>query len=238
MAVRDLSGPIACLFAVIIVAGCASTEVTERNSYAADETIARPQRIVVQDFAASPADIPADSVLADRHVEHGTPQSAEEIAVGRKLGTLVAKKLAQDINDMGLTAVRTTSASAPKTGDIVLRGYFVSIDEGSASKRILIGFGSGAAELQTVVEGYQATAQGLRPLGSRELESGGGKLPGVMVPVAVAAASGNPVGLIVGGASKVAGEATGSETLEGTAKRTAGEIAEELRGIFEKHGWI
>ena len=119
----------------------------------------------------------------------------------------------------------------------MIRGYFVSVDEGSAAKRVLIGFGSGAAELRTVVEGYQATPQGLRPLGSRELKAGGSKIPGVLVPVAVVAATGNPVGLIVGGAAHLLGE-TGSETLEGTAKRTAEEIAEELQEPFEKQGWI
>ncbi len=226
-----------CLFALVVVAGCASTEVTEQKSYVGDEKIARPDRIIVYDFAATPADVPADSVLTGSYAEHGTPQTAEEIEAGRKLGGLVAQELAARIRDMGLSAVRAAGQPAPRDGDIVIRGYFVSIDEGSAKKRVLIGFGSGAAELRTVVEGYQATAQGLRPLGSRELEAGGGKLPGVLVPLAVVAASGNPVGLIVGSASKLIGE-TGSATLEGTAKRTAEEIAEELRDPFEKQGWI
>jgi len=234
---RRSSFAMACLFTLIAVVGCASTEVTERDSYVGDEKIARPDRIVVHDFAATPADVPADSVLAGRYAEHNTPQTAEELEAGRKLGAQVAQELAAGIRDMGLPAVRAAGEPAPRNGDIVIRGYFVSIDEGSAGKRILIGFGSGAAELRTVVEGYQMTDEGLRPLGSRELEAGGGKVPGVLVPVAVVAATGNPVGLIVGSAAHLVGE-TGSETLKGTAKRTAEEIAEELRVPFEKQGWI
>ena len=85
----------------------------------------------------------------------------------------------------------------------------------------------------------QVTAQGLRLLGSGEIEAGGRKIPGVLVPLAVVAATGNPVGLIVGGAAHLLGEkGEGSDTLEGTAKRTAEEIAEELRDAFEKQGWI
>ncbi len=228
---------IAYVLTLIAVIGCASTEVTERQSYVGDEKIARPDRIIVYDFAATPADVPADSVLAGNYDEHGTPQTAEEIEAGRKLGAQVAADLAAEIQDMGLTAVRAAGEAAPRDGDIVIKGYFVSVDEGSAAKRVLIGFGSGAAELRTVVEGYLVTAQGLRPLGSRELKSGGSKIPGVLVPVAVVAATGNPVGLIVGGAAHLLGE-TGSETLEGTAKRTAEEIAEELEEPFEKQGWI
>jgi hypothetical protein len=227
----------ACLFTLIVVAGCASSEVTGEKSYVGDEKIARPDRIIVYDFAASPADVQADSVLAGRYAEHGTPQTQEEIEAGRKLGAQVAQELAAKIRDMGLPAVQAVGQPGPQVGDLVIRGYFVSVDEGSAGKRVLIGFGSGAAELRTVVEGYQATSQGLHPLGSRELEAGGGKMPGVLVPIAVVAATGNPVGLIVGTTAHLLGE-TGSETLEGAAKRTAEEIAEELRGPFEKQGWI
>ena len=234
---RRVGFAIACLFTLIVVTGCASSGVTGEESYVGDEKIARPDRIIVYDFASSPADVPADSVLAGRYAQHSAPQTQEEIEAGRKLGAQVAQELAAKIQDMGLPAVRPAGQPAPRVGDIVIRGYFVSVEEGSAGKRVLIGFGSGAAELRTVVEGYQATSQGLRPLGSRELEAGGGKMPGVLVVVAVVAATGNPVGLIVGTAAHLLGE-TGSETLEGAAKRTAEEIAEELKGPVEEQGWI
>lgn len=117
-------------------------------------------------------------------------------------------------------------------------GYFVSVDQGSAAERVLIGFGSGAADLKTVVEGYLMAAQGLRRLGSGELDSGGGKTPGVAVPLAVAAATANPIGLVVAGAAKVYGEESGKTTIEGAGKRTAEEIAEKLRVAFEEQGWI
>jgi Domain of unknown function (DUF4410) len=139
---------------------------------------------------------------------------------------------------MGLPAVQAAGQPAPRVGDIVLMGYFESVDTGSAEKRIVLGFGSGAAELQTAVEGYLMTDQGLRRLGSGEVESGGGKTPGVAVPLVVAASSGNPIGLIVGGAVKVGGEVTGKSTIEGAAKRTAKEIADQLRVAFQKQGWI
>jgi hypothetical protein len=93
--------------------------------------------------------------------------------------------------------------------------------------------------LATQVEGYLMTEQGLRKLGSREIKSGGGgKTPGIMVPLAVTIATANPIGLIVGGAVKVGGEVTGKSTIKGSAKRTAKKIADELRVAFEKQGWI
>ncbi len=92
--------------------------------------------------------------------------------------------------------------------------------------------------MTTEVEGYLMTDQGLRELGSRDLDSGGGKTPGLLVPLAVTIATANPIGLIVGGAVKVEGEASGRDTIEGSAKRTAKEIGDELRAAFEKQGWL
>ena len=226
-----------CLFALVALAGCASTKVTESESYQG-ERLARPDRIIVHDFAGTPADIPAWAAEAGRPAAPSTPQTAEEIEKGRDLGTQVAKRLVEEIRDMGLPAVHAEGQREPDVGDIVIIGYFGSIDEGSALKRIAIGFGSGRAELTTEVEGYLMTDQGLRELGSREIDSGGGKMPGVMVPLAVTIATANPIGLIVSGAMKVVGEATGSSTIEGSAKRTAKKIADELREAFEKQGWL
>jgi Domain of unknown function (DUF4410) len=232
---KPLSRATLCLLA-LVVAGCASTEVTERQRYEG-EKLARPDRIIVHDFTADPADVPPESAFAAQIAGAMTPPP-QQVALGHKLGAQVAKELVADLRGMGLPAVLAAGQPAPRPNDIVLRGYFVSVDEGSAGGRVLVGFGAGAAELRTAVEAYQMTADGLRPLARGEIKSGGGKLPGVVVPVAVVAATANPIGLIVGGAAKATGEVTGSETIEGAAERTAKEIAAQLRTAAEQQGWI
>jgi Domain of unknown function (DUF4410) len=224
------------LFALAVVAGCASTDITERQRYEGAK-LARPDRIIVYDFTANPADVPPQSAFAAQMAGAGTP-TPEQIELGRKLGAQVATKLVADLRGMGLPAVPAAGQPAPRVDDIVLRGYFVSVDEGSVSKRVLVGFGRGAAALRTAVEGYQMTAEGLRPLGRGEVRSGGGELPGMVLPLAVVAATANPIGLVVGGAVKATGEVTGSDTIEGAAKRTADEIAAQLRTAAEEQGWI
>jgi ribosomal protein S5 len=89
-----------------------------------------------------------------------------------------------------------------------------------------------------VLEGYEMTAQGLRPVGSGTLSSSGSKTPGIIAPAAVALATANPIGLIVVGATKIVGEVSGSNTPEGRAKATADAIAEQLRIRFRARGWI
>lgn len=105
-------------------------------------------------------------------------------------------------------------------------------------RRVRVNQGHLAPDLKTAVEGYLMTDKGLRRLGSGQVDAGGGKTPGVAVPLVVAAASGNPIGLIVGSALKVGGEVTGRSTIEGAAKRTAKEIGDQLQVAFRKQGWI
>ncbi len=228
---------VAWMFVLLVVTGCAKTEVTESQSYEG-ETLARPDRIIVDDFVATPGDVPSESAIAGQHTQHSTPQTTEQIETGRKLGAEIAKELVAKIQGMGLPAVRSNGQPAPQVNDIIIKGYLLSVEEGSAGERVLIGFGAGNAELKTMVEGFQMTAQGLRQLGSGELDSGGNKMPGVLVPLAVAAATANPIGLIVGGVVKLHGEESGSDTIEGAAKRSAAAIAKHLQGAFEKQGWI
>lgn len=230
------AGAPAWLFALVVVAGCASTEVAERQRYEGAQ-LARPDRIIVHDFTANPAEVPPASPFAAK-LAGAVPPTPEQRELGRGLGAQIAEDLVADLQSMGLPAVRAEGQGAPQIDDIVLRGYFVSIEEGSAGKRVLVGFGSGAAEMRAAVEGYQMTAQGLRLLGSGEVSSEGGGMPGVAAPLAVLAATANPIGLVVGGGAKLYGEATGSDTIDGAAKRTAEEIAAQLKTAAEEQGWI
>lgn len=128
---KPLSRAAASLFALVVVAGCASTEVTERQRYQGAK-LARPDRIIVHDFTANPADVPPESPFAAQMAGAPTP-TAKQLEIGGKLGAEVAKDLVADLQGMGLPAVSAAGQPPPRVDDIVLRGYFVSVDEGSVS---------------------------------------------------------------------------------------------------------
>src|SRR6266446_5835852 len=222
-----------CLLVLVAVAGCASTKVTERQQLETGQ-IARPNNIWVYDFVATPADAPTDSDVAT----WSAPQTPEQIDMGRQLGAQIAKELVADIQGMGLPAQDAGAGTSPQVGDIVIRGYLLSIQQGSEAKRLAIGFGSGASELTTAVEGFQMTSQGLRKLGSGTVEAGGSKTPGAALGVVGLVASGNPAGLIVSSGMKIYGEESGSAKIQGRAKQTAKEIADQLKIRFQQQGWI
>jgi Domain of unknown function (DUF4410) len=209
-----------CLFVIAAIIGCASSTITSRHEYKGGK-IARPDHIIVYDFTAAPADVPA-----------------EQIATGRQVGAEIAKVLVADIRAMGLPAVRASSRTAPRVGDLVIKGNILSINQGSAAERVAIGFGSGAVQLKATAAGYLMTKSGLRKLGSGTADTSGSQSPGAALGVAGAIATGNPAGLIISTGMKVYGEESGSSTIEGRAKDMAKEIAGVLQVKFREQGWI
>lgn len=226
------------LLALTVVVGCASTEFVERKSRIGKTKIPKPDRIYVYPFASVPEDVPSWSQAAGKHASSSKPPTPEELKVGREIGDLVAQELVTEIVELGMVALKGNAKSQPRPNDLLITGYFESVEEGSTLKRVGLGFGSGATELTTSVEGYQMTKNGPRLLGSGKLAQEGGKTPGLIVPVAVLAATANPIGLIVMGGAKVAMEVTGKSKIEGATKRTAEKIAEQLQIKFKEQGWI
>ena len=225
------------LMALLMTAGCASTKVTSRSEQVYGQ-LPRPDTIWVYDFAATPADVPDESSLAGQYSEHSTPQTDEEIANGRKLGVEIAAQLVEQIRAMGMPAARAMAGTTPQINDIVIRGYLISYNAGSAAKRIMIGFGSGASDLKVAVEGFQMTAQGLRKLGSGTTSSTSGETPGADLGVLGLIATHNPAGLIISSGMKIYGQESGKSTIQGRVKQTVKEIADVLKKRFQEQGWI
>ena len=232
-----LSRIILCLTACCLAAGCSSVHELERQEYKGPK-LPRPAHIWVYDFAATLDEVPGESSLDHRLAEHTSPQTKEQIAAGHQAGAQLAAELVRLIAEMGLPAARATSATKPAINDIVFRGYILSVEEGDATKRVAIGFGSGASMISAAIEAFQVTNQGLRKLGSGKLRAGGSETPGAGAGLVGTLATANPAGLIVSSGVKAYGEYSGSSKIEGRAKEAAKEIAERLRPKFREQGWI
>jgi len=223
--------------ALVAALGCASTKMSDRDEYTGGK-LPKPGRIIVDDFVVTPDDLPSWAQARLEAQPPTKPMTPEELEAGRALGTAVASELVQKIDAMGLNAVRAAGQPAPQQNDIVIIGYFTSIDRGSAVERVVVGFGKGDASLSTHVAAYRMNAGSLEKLGSGTTTAGGGKTPGVILPAVVTIATANPIGLAVGGAVKAEGEISGRGTIEGSGKRTADKIAQVLEGRFKEQGWI
>ncbi len=225
------------MLTLLVIFGCASTQISDREQLAFGE-LPQPGNILVYDFAASANDLPSNSVLHGHPDIDTTPQTSAQIAEGKKLGFLIATNLVSDIRTLGMPAELAAADTAPQLNDLVIRGYLISVKEGSEGRRVIIGFGSGSSDLKTAVEVFQMTANGLRKLGYGDLNALGAKTPGGVLGLATLIATHNPAGLIISGGIHAYGEITGSSKVEGRAKQTAKEISDVLKKRFEEQGWI
>jgi Domain of unknown function (DUF4410) len=225
------------LFALALFTGCASTKVSDRKELVTGP-IPRPGIIWVYAFAATATDIPPNSALAGAKDLDTTPQTPQQIAEGMKLGDQIASELVAQINSMGMNSKMASLETRPQLNDIVIRGYLLTIKQGSAADRVAIGFGAGASELKTAVEGFEMTVQGLRKIGSGHVKAESGKSPGADLGVVGLIATDNPAGLIISSGAHIYGEESGSSTVAGRAKADAKEIADVLKQRFTDQGWL
>jgi hypothetical protein len=210
-----------------LLLGCAGSNVVEQERNLETSTISEPEQVVVYDFAGTAADVPQGSAISQAIAERTTPQTPEEIALGK----LVSEELVGELWGRGIPAILAIGAPAPSNGDVIVLGEFVSMEQGSQLQRVVIGFGAGASEVTTLAEAYVVTPDGWEPLGSATVNAAGGAMPGLLVPLGL----GSAAGLAISGASKVA--TGGSESLEGAAKRTAKELADLIVAGYERRGW-
>ena len=216
---------------------CASsTKLMVHQKYLPVEESKKPNRIIIFNFAATPDDIHPSDAITGYYRKRAEDQTDEEIQIGRELGSILAKELVKEIRKTGLPAEHDEEGAAPGMGDLLIQGEFVSIDPGNKTKRLLIGFGAGAGKLETHVELYQITAEGPRLVGKKVIEARGGKMPGLIVPVASAAAGPAFVPVIFGGA--IAARELLPKTLQAAGKGTAKEIAKILSKRFAELGWL
>lgn len=228
---------ILCLLTAFVITGCASTKVTDREQ---DVTgmLPRPAHVWVYAFAATPGDLAIKDLLDKEYFASTAPQTPEHIAEGRKLGTEIETELVYELRKMGMSADHAVAGTAPQLNDLVIQGYILSYDEGDAKKRIGIGLGSGASHLKVAVEGLQMTDHGLRTIGSEAMNASSNKTPGMAVGLATMLATHNPAGLIISTGMKVYDKESGKDTVDGRAKQTAKEIADQLKKKFQEQGWI
>jgi len=217
-----------------LLTGCASTKATDRHQLVTGK-IAKPATIWVYNFASTTNELPPGSTFADADT---VPQSEKAKKMSEEVGIVIATNLVAEINATGMSAKLFTPEVHVAVNDLMIQGYLLTVDEGSATKRVLLGFGDGESKTTVAVEGYQMTKTGVRKLGYGSVDASGSKSPGVALGAVAFLATKNPVGLIVSGGMHLYGEKTGSSTVEGRAKATAKEIADVLKKRFEEQGWV
>ena len=226
-ATARMSGPLVLLFAL----GCATSGVKSSQTYT-EGALPKPSVLLIYDFATSP-----DEALAQAYGSEFASASAKDDELARKTARTLSDQLQRKLTGFGIDAARVEGSYTPPVHAMVIKGEFLTVDEGSRVMRLTIGLGAGATQLRARVQAYQMTERGLLRIAKAEVESKGDKLPGMAAPVGVGAAAGNAARVaVISGGMNVVQEVTGG--LDRDAGRMAGEIAERVKAFYMRQGWL
>jgi hypothetical protein len=221
----------------LMVAGCAKATVTPTRQAA--PTLPRPDRIVVHDFAVTPADVALDRGFGPRVMrDMGTAsQTDEEVRIGQAVSKALTDNLVSKLREQGVYAERAGEAAPPGPTTASIVGQFLSVDQGDRTMRTLVGFGLGSSEVRTRVQVYQGAGPTARLVGEAETKTRGSLKPGmgVMLPVGAAAGTVATTAVVAGGTT-ITSEAFFA-TVEADAKRTAEAVAKRIVDYYRRHGW-
>lgn len=229
--VRALTVPTLVVALSLGVACARATTEGARRYVEPDVEIPRPPVVLVYRFALDADDVAIDTLgMRDATVE-------EISSEGRAVQNQLALQIVADLNDRGISAQRGSEAVPVPLNAFLIKGQFVTIDEGSRMRRMVIGFGSGSERLQTQVQVYRNTPDGNVRIAAAEVNAQGNRMPGMAGPLAVGAATGNVArAAIISGGMNVAQEVTGG--LGQAINNISAEIATRAEAFYRDKGWL
>jgi hypothetical protein len=203
---------LAVLLIGLVLVGCASAK-SQQTSLVDRSEIARPGTFLIYDF------------------DTGT-----QTQTGRALAASFSNEVVAALRSQGINAIRAFPSTTTPQNAFQAKGQFVTIDPGSAGKRVVVGFGSGAEEVSVQFTVYQVTPEGPRPLAEITGKSQGGKSPGMATSAGVAVATSNPTGLVIGGVLNTKREI--KDPIQESFKRLAKDLAARARKFYREQGWL
>ncbi len=201
-----------------LVVGCASA-TTQQTAGVWGKTLPRPPVLLIYDFAVAPDDAPP----------------SEEIERGRAIAKAYSEEVVIKLEAVGIPAQRATDSTTVPLHAVVVKGQFVTIQEGSRTRRMLIGFGAGSTMLRVEVQVYQMMESGLQRIKEVEGQARGSRMPGVAGPGAVAGATGAVAGVAVAGAMSTVREVRGG--IKADVHRLAERFSYKMDVFYYRQGW-
>lgn len=222
----------------LAIPGCAPTSV--QTTYQRNVSLPPPRAIYVYDFKGHASEVHLDRGLGAQleDMTSDRTQTEQEIAIGRLAAKTISEELVQQLQALGLPAQRAFGAPTTWGNALVIEGQFVSIDQGNETERLVIGLGAGGSDMQTRVQVYATTGEGLQPVQAFATQVASGRKPGMAETMGVGAAAGTlAASAAVGAGLGIASEEL-SAGVKAEARRTAKAIANQLEPYFVSQGWI
>ena len=201
-----------------LVVGCASA-TTQQTAGVWGKTLPRPPVLLIYDFAVAPDDAPP----------------SEEIERGRAIAKAYSEEVVIKLEAVGIPAQRATDSTTVPLHAVVVKGQFVTIQEGSRTRRMLIGFGAGSTMLRVEVQVYQMMESGLQRIKEVEGQARGSRMPGMAAGGGVGAATGSVAPVLIGGGMSTVREVRGG--IKADVHRLAERFGYKVIVFYYRQGW-
>lgn len=224
------------LVLVALGSACAAARVQNVQQATQPSALPRPGRVIVFDFDTGSADVVVGT-SPRRSVRNAVGLYVTEAdTLAQSVSDSLANQLVDALKASGFAAERAAKATPPGPRDLVIQGQFVQIDQGSATKRFVIGLGVGATELRTQVQVFQVGTAGWQPVKQFDTVAQGARFPGAAFFVAGGAVAGTAAtsAMVSSGVGVVREIRT---SIEADARRTAEQITSKLSELSKSQGW-
>jgi uncharacterized protein DUF4410 len=228
---RALFAALLCCF----IAACGQTGI-RRAALVPETNLARPQRILLYDFAVSEQEVKEYQGIM-RQQPNIKDASERERLLAKEVKDALAEEVIDGLKPLGFVVERVGRETKGTGSDLVIDGQFLTVDEGNPLHRLVVGFGTGASLVESQVQVYQG--QPARKLMEFTTQSDSGKMPGVAPSMGVGAAAtgGVSAGMVVANAA-ISGVKTYKSDVARMAAGSGDQVARYLSEFFAKQGWI
>jgi hypothetical protein len=229
------------LMVMAFAAGCAPTNVQQQNM--ALTQLPRPDLVLVYDFAVSADEVMLDTGLSaelmQRYSQYkGEPATVQEVKLGHKVAEVVADELVQKIRSYGISAERGFGYPYGRGKVLMVKGQFVTIDQGNRTERVAVGLGAGRSDVQANVQLYELTPQGMQQVDTLRGDAKSGFKPGMAEMMGVGAIAGHLLTSTVVSGVLAGGSEMTVATVEADGKRLADKVAYDIGQFFSVQAWI
>lgn len=223
-----------CAAGLIIAEPAAATTTLEAvRDHSGNEPAPRPGIILVYDFEANPERVQVDLPTLDA-LTGGSVAPQQRAEAGRKASAGLAHALFEALGGRGAPVRRAGSDTPVPERALLVRGRFLSLDEGDPASRSLAGFGPGTVRVRLLFDAYQQRPGAAKLLWQGHLVTESSpRETGLIAQGAVAEAMTG-----VAGAGAQTAAQRGREFVAKYTVQTAEAIAEALWVRFRSEGWL
>jgi hypothetical protein len=204
------------------------------KSYSGTDPLPKPDLVQVCDFVVPLEAVEMDESAAGRiHARRSLRKGVDETspqAVAAHVQAVFSQVLVKALQKTPIPAGRTLYATAdvPRR-TLIVRGEFTSIDQGNATKRVMVGFGRGASSIRAHVTLTLTTGGPPVLVSEFELRFASGVKPGAVATMGVSSLA----------TSAAVGDATDRKaTVDGDASRMAKAVAKQIAALMTAQQWI